>query len=268
MPSRPERLAAALRVKLSKLRVPSGRPHIVHSRVPGFDLLVRADEDVGRAIHFGGTFEAAESIYLRRIIAVDAVCIDVGANVGYFTMLMAQAARAGTVLAFEPLPLNVALIGASAALNGFANIRVVQSAVGDAPGTIEFTEAADSAYSSMHDTGRKAVGRRLAVPVTTLDLALGDGRADVLKIDVEGAEALVLGGAQALLADPGRRPTVILIELFQPNLDVFGASLGDIVGQLLGLGYTAQVLDEGGGLQAYDAAHSRQYNLVFTATRR
>ena len=264
--SRLERLVERVRTDVSRWRVPPGRPHVVHTRTQGFELLVRADEDVGRAIHFARSFEVPETDYLRSVIRPDAVCADVGANVGYFTMLMASVARQGVVHAFEPLPLNVALIAASTGLNRFTNIRLNQTAVGDAPGEVEFAEAADSAYSSMHDTGRKGVEARFTVPVTTLDAYFGGGAVDVLKVDVEGAEALVMAGARALLADPARRPTVILIELFQPNLDVFGASVTAIVAELTDLGYRAQVLGEA-GLVDYDAATSRQYNLVFTAAR-
>ncbi len=264
--SRLERLVARVRTDISRWRVPAGRPRVIHSRAPGFDLLVRADEDVGRAIHFGRAFEVAETDYLRSVIAPRAVCVDVGANIGYFTMLMASLARQGVVHAFEPLPLNVALVAASAALNRFANVRLQQTAVGEVPGEVEFAEAADSAYSSMHDTGRKGVEGRFTVPVTTLDVQFPETAIDILKVDVEGAEGLVLAGARALLADAARRPTVILIELFQPNLDVFGTSVAAIVADLVGLGYRAQVIGDG-GLVPYDAATSRQYNLVFTATR-
>ncbi len=267
MSTRLDRAVQRVRTDLSRWRVPPGRPHIIHTRAPGFEMLVRADEDVGRAIHFAGAFEAAESEYLRSIVAADATCVDVGANIGYFTLLMAQCAPRGVVHAFEPLPLNVALIAASAALNRFDNIRVNRSAVGDSIGEIDFAEASDSAYSSMHDTGRKAVGGRSTVPLTTLDAYLGDDPVDVLKVDVEGAEALVVAGAAATLADPRRRPTTILIELFQPNLDVFGARLVDVVTNLTGHGYRAAVLGSDGRLADYDPATSQQYNLVFTTTR-
>ena len=247
--------------------VPPGRRRIMHAHVPGFELLVRADEDVGRAIYFNRNFELAEMHYLRRVIAADAVCADVGANIGFFTMLMAAAAPAGVVHAFEPLPLNVALIQASAAINRFDNLRIHASAVGAETGEVTFAEASDSAYSSILDTGRKPVERRLTVPLTTLDTVFAATALDVLKVDVEGAEALVLAGAARLLADPARRPTVLMIELDQQNLTAFGAEVPALVATLTGYGYLPHVLDTRGVLISYAPATQDQYNLVFTAPR-
>lgn len=268
--SRLDRLAQRLRYQASKFYIPEDRVHILQTRTLGFDLLVRANEDVGRAIHFARSFEPLETDFLRGVLHPDSVCLDVGANVGYFTMLMASIATRGCIHAFEPLPLNAALITASAALNGFRNIVLAAAAVGAEPGTVEFVEATDSAYSSIHDTGRKGVGRRFDVPVVTLDAHVEKhalGSIDVLKIDVEGAEGLVIEGAAALLADPARRPSIILIELFQPNLDGFGTTVAAIVGMLIANDYTASVLDRSGRQQAYDPATDRHYNLIFTANR-
>lgn len=268
--SRLDRIVQRLRYQASKVRVPEGRVHVIHTRTQGFDLLIRANEDVGRAIHFAKSFEPHETDFLRSVLRPDSVCLDVGANVGYFTMLMASVATRGVVHAFEPLPLNAALITASAALNGFRNIVQTTVAVGTTPGTVEFVEAVDSAYSSIHDTGRKGVGRRFEVPVVTLDAHVAAHAlppVDILKVDVEGAEGLVIGGAAALLADPARRPSTILIELFQPNLDGFDTSVAAIVASLTGHGYTASVLDRDGRQRAYDPAADSQYNLIFSAAR-
>lgn len=270
MSSKIERAIQALRYRASKIVVPDGQVRIVQTRTQGFDLLVRANEDVGRWIHFGRAFEVAETVFLRRIVGPEAVCIDVGANVGYFTLLMANAAPRGMVHAFEPLPLNAALVAASAALNKCRNIRVNAAAVGETPGEIEFVEAVDSAYSSIFDTGRKAVGSRFKVPVVTLDTYLtehGVGPVDIMKVDVEGAEAMVLGGAARLFGDRARRPTTLMIELCQENLTPFGATVAGIAETLTGYGYSASVLDREGGLIPYAPASQHQYNIVFTATR-
>src|SRR5262245_3843816 len=119
-----------LRLKVSVIRCPKNKRRVIHSRINGYDLLVLANEDVGRSIYYGGSYEPAESKYLARRISRDSLCIDVGANVGYFTLLMAKVASAGSVHTFEPIPLNTSLLRASIELNGFTNIFVNQSAVG------------------------------------------------------------------------------------------------------------------------------------------
>ncbi len=255
----------------SRVAVAPDRLCVMHSQVGGFHLLVRANEDVGRAIHFTRDFEAAETAFVARILRHDATCLDVGANIGYFTVLMAGLAPQGQVHAFEPLPTNAALLHASITMNGFDNVTLNCAAVGDKAGEVAFTQASDSAYSSMHDTGRKPVARTLSVPMITLDDYCSDkgvGVVDLLKCDVEGAEGLVLNGAQALLSSPDRQPAIILIELHQPNLDLFGTKVSTLMETLAGFGYRAHTLSENGRLIAHDpASGSRHYNFVFSAPR-
>lgn len=265
-----DRILQRVRYDISRLLVPPHRRRVVQTRAPGFDLLVLANEDVGRAIHFVGNFETAEVAYLREVLTPSSVCIDVGANIGFFTLLMAIAAPHGRVHAFEPLPLNVALLGASVALNRLANVSVNAVAVGAAPGTADFVEAADGAYSSLHDTGRKPVAALTQVAVVTLDDVcdgLGNPAVDVLKIDVEGAEALVLAGAARLLGDPARRPTTIMLELEQHNLDRFGVMAADLVALLAGHGYSATQLDRDGRRSPYDGRTGVVANLIFSVSR-
>lgn len=269
MPSLFDKALALLRYKASLLSVPRVAPRIIQTRTNGYALLVRANEEVGRAIHFVGNFETDETDFLRSVLRPDSVCIDIGANVGYFTMLMAQIATKGSVHAFEPLPLNAALLTASAELNRFENIRLNQSAVGAEDGTVRFAMAEDSAYSSIRDTNRKSLARMLTVPIVRLDSYVAQAglhRIDVLKADVEGAEGLILAGATGLLGDPARRPRVMMIELYEPSLAIFETSIAQVMALLAGYGYAPHVIGSGGGLQPYDRDRDAQkYNIVFQA---
>jgi FkbM family methyltransferase len=215
---------------------------VVHSRINGYDLLVLANEDVGRSIHFGRDYEAAETRFLETVIAKTSTCMDIGANVGYFSLLMGRHSPQGKVYAFEPIPLNAALLRASIELNGFDNIEVIESAVGAADGEVTFSQSIDSAYSSMRDTERKPVERSLNVSMTTLDTFIRQRSipsVDVLKIDVEGAEGLVVDGAKSLLGDPTRKPRLVFMELYEPNLAPFKTRASTIIDTMHGFGYTA-----------------------------
>lgn len=261
-----KRLGGRIAKRLSRLW-PERGPRVMQTAINGYDLLVLANEEVGRAIHYGRDFEREETEFLRRVIADDAVCIDVGANVGYFTLLMSRCAPHGEVHAFEPQELNAALLRASVALNACANVSVVESAVGAAPGVVELVQSTDSAYSSLHDTGRKAVHRRVRVPMTTIDhyvQARGLPRVDVLKADVEGAEGLVIDGARELLDDPARRPSLVMLELYGPNLAPFGTDVAEVIGRMRGLGYAPHVLEPVRGLiPAGTAPPDGVYNVFF-----
>ena len=264
-------LMQSLWLRASRIRWPETNLKVVHSRINEYDLLVLANEDVGRAIYFGGSYEPDETKYLRRVIGCDAVCVDVGANVGYFTMLMAQAASGGSVHAFEPIPLNAALLRASIELNGFKNIRLNQSAVGDSEGVVSFSQSSDSAYSSIHDTERKPLDRTFDVPVITLDGYLdreGIERVDVLKADVEGAEGLVVAGAARLLSDERRRPQVIMLELFDQNLQAFDSSVKIVTENMETFGYKPFIVNEEGEMVPFtDELKARYYNVLFIQSR-
>jgi FkbM family methyltransferase len=255
--------------RLSRSLVPDSRRTVIQTRINGYTLLVLANEDVGRAIHFGRDFESLETRYLQTAIGTDSICMDVGANIGYFTMLMAKAARLGKVYAFEPAPLSASLLRASAELNRFENIEVIESAVGASDGEVAFTQSADSAYSSIRDTERRAVERVIRIPMTSLDSFIKSRSIQsvaVLKIDVEGAEGLVLDGSHALLSDIARRPRVILMELYDGNLSPYGTCASVIVDRMRAFGYTPYFVSETAELATFRAAALQSlYNVVFLA---
>lgn len=244
---------------------------MIHTRINDYNLLVLANENVGRSIHFGHSYESSETAYLRKIITPEAICLDIGANVGYFSMLMAKLAYRGNVYAFDPLPLNVALLRASATLNGFNNIEIIESAVGDSDGEVTLTQSTDSAYSSILDTGRKAIEQIIRVPMITLDTFIRNcsiQAVDVIKIDVEGAEGLVLNGASALLSDAVRRPRVILVELFDENLKPYDTSASAIIDMMRSFSYEPFFISSVGELIAFRMEKLEKfYNVLFLDPR-
>ena len=259
------RLVTALRRRIAHTVYPQGRRKVLHRQADGLELLVLANEDVGRELYAAGRYEADELACLKRLVRPDDVCFDVGSNVGYFSLQLASIAKAGTVHAFDPIALNAALVQASAALNGMRNVEVTCAALGSEPGSAQFSVSADSAYSSLRATGRKLEESTVEVPVLTLDGYVAEHavpRVNVMKIDVEGAEAEVLQGGRALFADRRRRPRVVLIELYDPNFVAFGTSSAAIMQSLLGLGYGAHVPD-GTALRAVAAPLDDCYNYFF-----
>jgi FkbM family methyltransferase len=266
------RFTTNLRIRFSRIWFPESKKVVVHTRINDYDLLVLANEDVGRQIHYVGSYESAETDFLRKEIFTDSICVDVGANVGYFAMLMAQSAHKGSVHAFEPIALNAALLIASAELNGFTNISINQCAVGDINGDVSFSQSSDSAFSSMLDTDRKPLDRTISVPCVTLDKYLDDARVrrvDVLKADVEGAEEMVITGAKNLLSDEKRKPRVILMELFETNLQTFGSTVWAVVEKMHNFGYRPFVIDERGEILPFtEELKLRYYNVLFLPTLR
>ena len=261
-------LTQTLRLKISNILLPVGERKVLQTQVNGYALLVIANEDVGRLIHFLGCYEPGETALIRQITRADSICVDVGANVGYFTILMASVANEGTVHAFEPIPLNAALLRASAELNGLRNVRVNECAVADHHGVVSFSQSTDSAYSSIRDTGRKPSERTFSTSVIALDEYLDRERVrrvDILKVDAEGAEALIVAGASRLLGDDRRKPRLVILELYDQNLQAFGSSVETVIERMGGYGYKPFVVSPQGELLPYvDQFKARYYNVVFT----
>src|SRR5664279_3823398 len=164
---------------------------------------------------------------------------------------MAKLAPRGTVHAFEPVPSNFHLLSTNVMLNQSTNVHRDALAISDSPGSAGFTIAADGAYSSFIDTKRKLVQSKFIVEMTSLDAyceANAIARIDCLKVDVEGAEGKVIAGASRLLSDPSRRPRLIIMELYNPMLTMYGTSIQAIVSILAGYGYQPKVEREAGTL--------------------
>lgn len=262
------RKVRGLLIFLTTIVRPAGRRRIRHLRLAKFEMLVQANETVGRQISLFGRFEATESAYFRSVVRDTDICFDVGGNVGYFSMLLADLAAHGAIHVFEPIPLNAALITTNRELNGYGHVIINNCAVGDRVQTLNFTVAADSAYSSLHDVGRSPAVATIAVQMTTLDDYIkqhGIPRVDVMKIDVEGAELQVIRGAAQLLGDVPRAPRVVLMELQQENMEPFGTQIEEALAAMVAFGYRAHTLSENGQqlLPCSDLTLTKDYNFVF-----
>jgi len=153
-----------------------------------------------------GRAELAEVALLMSIVRPGHTVFDVGANVGYYTLLAARrVGPTGRVVAFEPLPANLQYLQRHLALNDCETVRLIPAAVADAPGDAMFAPRRSSSEGALSSVGT------VRVAVVTLDQIVAEDptlRPDLIKIDVEGAEALVLQGATRLLSSA--RPQLLL----------------------------------------------------------
>ena len=180
--------------------------------IAGVTVLVDITDGSARLHYFHGEpYEPALVTTLQRLVKPGDVFIDVGANIGFFTVLAARlAGPGGRVCAFEPHPGAQKTLRAAIAANGLTNVDVVEAAVGarDADATPLFI-AEDSVLSST-DPSRAPLRHdfpftgSLQVPLVALDTWMR-GRDDLarrivaIKIDVEGSEAEVLAGMSRTL---------------------------------------------------------------------
>ncbi len=195
-----------------------------------------------------GKYETEELDFVRRTVGPGQTVLDIGANIGLFTVTMASlTGPTGKVFAFEPLPELANLLSRSIAENDFADRVVLErSAVSDKPGTGRLISASKTtnAGGAYLNEGQAPLGHEVSeVKLITLDTYPVRRPVHFIKIDVEGAELLAFRGAKELLkAD---RP-VILSELHPAQLlKVSGCTAAEFVAELESCNYKCQELKGG-----------------------
>lgn len=171
---------------------------------------------------------------------------DVGANVGYFSLLAASiVGPEGRVHSFEPTPAVAKRLMENVRINALSS-RVITNvaAIGERSGTATFhLHSDDSEANSMFAT--REHGGCIEVPVITLDEYVQSRNirsVDLLKMDVEGAELLALRGAQSILAR--ENAPMLIIELNSAALASAGSSPLELQGMLEEMGYRCHLLEE------------------------
>jgi FkbM family methyltransferase len=153
-----------------------------------------------------GWYEAEKQRMFASHVLPGSVVYDVGANVGFYTLLASKLAGSeGAVYSFEPLPRNVEHLQRHVELNDCRNVEIWPVAVGNEEGRRRF-DPADGA-----STGRLSDGGSLEVETVAIDSLVESGRIkppNMLKIDIEGGETDMLRGAERTLRRLG--PTIFL----------------------------------------------------------
>jgi FkbM family methyltransferase len=176
-------------------------------------LYVDLANAVGRTIWVRGDYvtEPAIKESIESNLKQGDVFLDVGANVGFFSLLAARrVGESGEVHSFEPLPELASLLRRTVAANRLHNLHVVEAAVGERPGTAEMAVMKDSAYSHLIGGAAEVESdhgswRPVSVATVSLDEYLDRAvrrPVRLIKMDIEGAEIEALDGARRLLSQP------------------------------------------------------------------
>ena len=205
-------------------------------------------ETVGWTCFRDGVWDPHVEACIRTILRPGQTAIDVGANVGYFTAVMAQCVGpTGRVWSFEPVPETFELLTLCNSLNGYGHVTPMRVALGAANGSIEITyDKRHSGIATMHPD--QVAGDTQRVKLRSLDalVASGDvqGRPDLIKVDVEGHELEALRGARETIAQAS--PTIVF-ELNERTARVAGWTLAELAELLLSLGdYSFSLIDDDG----------------------
>ncbi len=194
----------------------------------GLSATVYPDDQIGEIVRRKGLYDLIVCEAIWRLVSKGSVAIDVGANLGYMTSIMAaQAGPSGSVLAFEPHPTLCKQLEDHVKLwlqeAGITNTTVYQAAVSNAIGEGSLLQPtgfrgnkAICKLTNLDEDKDEEAGSYYDVKTVTLDSVCREkyDRIDLVKIDVEGAELLVLSGADQLLTE--HRIRNVIIEDFEP----------------------------------------------------
>jgi FkbM family methyltransferase len=200
---------------------PAGQVDI--RRVPtkmGLQFNVNLGDRLGCDLYYGVFNEQTDWELFLALISPGDVVIDVGANMGIYSLSSAmRAGPTGLVVAFEPDSRSYKMLEGNVALNSsVGNISLCAYCLGDYNGTIPFYEAAEPCLSGTLDTARTPIHEVCEVPIRKLDDVLaemGIPRVSMIKIDVEGAEhKVILGALRALESSDA----ILMMEISPKNL--------------------------------------------------
>jgi FkbM family methyltransferase len=226
-------------------------------RAAGSDLafFVHHRDTIGRHIAKYGTHEPLVTRWMAEFLnaAPRGIAIDIGANLGWHAVHAARHPNVETLVAFEPDPFNAWLLERNLSENGIENVIVENRAVGATPGVAKLHRYKGANYGRHSIAADHGYGSR-TVPVTDLDGALAaldfaDRPVSLIKIDVEGYEPAVIGGASKTLD----RTDALIVE-YSPDLSrAGGLSTDDMMQRLQSAGFAPFVLLPDGGTTRTDA---------------
>lgn len=229
---------------ISQLR---GRVPAEMVEIEGFKLFLNpADSFISMEILRNKVWEPAETQLVKKAVKPGDVAVDIGANLGYFTLLFSSlVGPEGRVHAFEPEPGNFALLKRNVEANRRENVALVNKAVSDKTGK-------ERLYISEENPGGHTIysaGSRESVAVDAVRLdeyfASASPRVDFVKMDIQGAEGGALEGMAPLLRRNER--VKILTEFWPEGLRKSGTDPGRFLGLLAADGFSLYDLKAGRG---------------------
>ena len=203
----------------------------------GSVLTVNPREGLGRCMYYFGKWEPNLSQWLSKRLGPNDVFVDIGANVGYFSLLASRlVGSGGKVVAIEALPEIYGLLRGNIEKNAATNVRAVNLAVWDSNAELKiFTHPNNhvgcttvmKAWAGRW--GLEEFSKVRAVPLPGILENAEAGRVRLIKIDVEGAEWHVLKGLESMLSGC-RQDLEIIVEVTPVALAAEGKSWRDIFG--------------------------------------
>lgn len=176
-----------------------GAYRILLGPLKGYKLVLGPGD---RKLYIAGVYERRTTQILMRECAKGGTALDLGAHIGYFTLLLASITKdGGRVFSFEPNPFNAEKIRRMLAANHMEYVTLIEAGVSDHSGSMAFTvEATGSMGSLVSSPAVSASSVQVSVvSLDALDAEQSLGNVSVIKMDIEGAEVEAIRGMKRLL---------------------------------------------------------------------
>jgi FkbM family methyltransferase len=192
----------------------------------------------GASVYFNGIEPVQTQAFIKTLKKGD-VLFDVGANVGYYTVLGSRlAGNQGKVFSFEPLVRNISYLYRHVKINKLDNVTIIPSACSNNQSIVTFLESPIASMGRIENSAiNTASTNATLVSTVSLDAVAAKltAQPNVLKIDVEGAELAVLQGAEKIITD--FKPAIFL-SVHSPQLRI------DCLNYLKNFGYNFEALEQ------------------------
>ncbi len=238
----PKVMEALLSIPVRAARAALRTDHVVVRRFGNvFDLNLR-DHTISAKILLGRSHEPMEGLLMRRYVRPGDTVLDIGANIGWFSVLLAQlVGESGSVIAFEPDPTNLDFLNKNLQLNHMRErVTIIPAGAAASSGTATLYRNTEGNYGDQRLGGisDSASGKRTAlpVPVVAVDDTLVDGASvSFVKMDIQGHEPFAIDGMARTLQ---RNDRLIMVTEFWPfGIAAAGRDPKKMLDDLSGYGY-------------------------------
>ena len=234
-------------------------------KLPGNIMMrLKPEEHIQQQLFWYGSYEKELGTVLKKLLLPKSVFIDIGANIGYFSLIASRAVPTATIIAFEPVSYLFAALQENIALNNIKNIQPVLAAVGEKneKSLMYLSDSSNTGMSSLRQPENYS-GINELTDVISLDNWFADSgltKVDIIKIDVEGNELGVLRGMNDIA---NKLQPHILLELNPETLAYFGLTSTDVLTHISHLNYLPFTITESGKLKRFQENQvTKTINLV------
>ena len=230
-----------------------------------FYMLLNPTEHIQQQLFWYGYYEKEVGDLLKKILRQKDVFIDIGANIGYFSLLSATISPSAKVISFEPVKDLFQKIKENVSINDCKNIVAINAAVGETNEQRElFLSTPDNLGMSSFQQPENYAGRKENVEVIAIDdwfKTSGLTKVDLIKLDIEGSELAALKGMRSVLEE--QRP-VLIAEINPETLSLFGLNQSDIYNYLNQLNFDRYLISENARLEQLNSNEINQtINVLF-----